>query len=547
MNNPTPDNEALQAELAALRQQVAELQEREAFFREFMEGIDDCVLQVDARGTIVYVNPAVERLMGYTVDEVVGTSILECLHPDDREVSKQIIRGWVENHVQNDRYENRMLSKSGDIIHVLWSTTMHYDEDGQLSSVKAIACDITDRKRLEDEVRQENEELEERSARQTEALEHQQALLLGVVDNLPASLTVRDMEGVFLLINRHFSQLLGVDREALRGKHDHEVFPPEMVEEWRATDQQLREQGTPIELEESYDLPDGKHTFISAKFPIYDNDGSISAIGVVTSDITDRKKAEDALRNFKALADYAPDIIAVASMDGLITYVNPAHRREIGIEEAIGRSIADFYPPESQQRLPEILHAIHTEGNWQGELLHQRDDGSTFLALSSGFLIRDEDGTPQAMGAIVRDISDMQAAQHEQAALQQQIIDTQQATLRELSSPLIPIADHVVLMPLVGTIDSRRAQDIMEMLLEGVAHYQADVAIVDITGVPVVDTQVANALMHAAQAVHLLGSQVVLTGIGPTMAQTLVHLGADLSTIMTRGSLQNAVKWALGR
>ncbi len=539
------DNETLQAEIDALRQQVALLQEREVFYRDFVENIDDCVVQVGPQGTIRYINQAVERLTGYTVEEMMGANLFDWLHTEDREVSQQIITGWRENHVQTDRYENRLLSKQGETVYVLWSASMRYDDDGNLLFVKAVGCDITDRRRLEEEVQRANDELEERIAKQTIALDHQQALLLGVIDNLPVSLTVRDMEGLFLLINRHFSQILSVDRDQLIGKYDHELFPEE-VEAWRTSDQQLRQTGKPIELEESYDLPDGKHTFISAKFPIYDNDGSIYAVGVITTDITDRKKAEDELRNFKALAEYAPDIIVVSTMDGIITYVNPAHHREIGYEESsLGMSIADFYPPESQERLPEILHTIQTAGIWQGELLHMREDGSSFMALTSGFLIRDDQGNPQAMAALVRDISDLQEAQQQKEELQQRIIATQQATLRELSTPLIPIADHVVLMPLVGSIDSKRAQDIMEMLLEGIGQYQADIAIVDITGVPVIDTQVANALIQVAKAVHLLGSKVVLTGIGPTMAQTLVHLGADLSMIITRGSLQSAVQWAL--
>jgi anti-anti-sigma regulatory factor len=85
----------------------------------------------------------------------------------------------------------------------------------------------------------------------------------------------------------------------------------------------------------------------------------------------------------------------------------------------------------------------------------------------------------------------------------------------------------------------------MESLLEGVAHHQAETAILDITGVSVVDTQVANALIQAAQAVKLLGAQVVLTGIGPAMAQTLVGLGADLSSIVTRGNLQSGIAYAI--
>ena len=86
---------------------------------------------------------------------------------------------------------------------------------------------------------------------------------------------------------------------------------------------------------------------------------------------------------------------------------------------------------------------------------------------------------------------------------------------------------------------------VIEVLLEGVAEYQAEIAIVDITGVRVVDTQVANTLMQAAQAIKLLGSKTILTGIGPTMAQTLVHLGTDLSTLTTKGSLQAGIAEAL--
>ncbi len=102
-------------------------------------------------------------------------------------------------------------------------------------------------------------------------------------------------------------------------------------------------------------------------------------------------------------------------------------------------------------------------------------------------------------------------------------------------------------MPLIGAIDSARAQQIMETLLEGVAQHRSDVVILDITGVQVVDTQVANALLQAAQAVKLLGAQVILTGIRPHIAQTLVSLGVDLRGIVTRSTLQTGVAYALER
>src|SRR5262245_13789464 len=100
-------------------------------------------------------------------------------------------------------------------------------------------------------------------------------------------------------------------------------------------------------------------------------------------------------------------------------------------------------------------------------------------------------------------------------------------------------------MPLIGVVDSRRAQQVLEPLTAGIAISNAVVAILDITGVSVVDTQVANALIRAAQAVKLLGAQVMLTGIRPEVSQTLVGLGVDLSTIITRSTLQSGIALAL--
>jgi anti-anti-sigma factor len=186
-----------------------------------------------------------------------------------------------------------------------------------------------------------------------------------------------------------------------------------------------------------------------------------------------------------------------------------------------------------------------TQGIWRGILNYQRKDGSIFPGDGSGFAIRDEAGQPQAFGGIIRDISEQVRQEEERQSLQAQVIEAQRAALRELSTPLIPVSDRVVIMPLIGSIDSQRAQQVMETLLEGVAAHHAEMVILDITGVQVVDTQVANTFIRAAQAVQLLGAQVMLTGIGPNIAQTLVQLGVDLSGMLTRGSLQAGIADAL--
>lgn len=131
------------------------------------------------------------------------------------------------------------------------------------------------------------------------------------------------------------------------------------------------------------------------------------------------------------------------------------------------------------------------------------------------------------------------------ARVRDEVIRNQEAALRELSTPVIPLTDTVLVMPLIGTVDTRRAQQLMQTLLEGVATNHATTVILDITGVLVVDTQVANALVRAAQAVKLLGARVVLTGIRPEVAQIVVGLGVDLGGIVTLGTLQSGVAYAL--
>jgi rsbT co-antagonist protein RsbR len=149
------------------------------------------------------------------------------------------------------------------------------------------------------------------------------------------------------------------------------------------------------------------------------------------------------------------------------------------------------------------------------------------------------------VASLIKDITERRQAEEERLRLQDEIIRVQQAALAELSTPVIPISDDIIVMPLIGALDSQRAQAVLEALLQGVATSRARVAILDITGVPVVDTQVANALLHAGHAVQLLGAQVLLTGIRPEVAQTLVGLGMDMRGVITRSTLQSGITYAL--
>lgn len=214
--------------------------------------------------------------------------------------------------------------------------------------------------------------------------------------------------------------------------------------------------------------------------------------------------------------------------------------------DVVGKTVYDLLPRESADFYHQVDEAALQQGGLQ---VYEKDvryhDGSEHAIIFHKSVFCNLDGTAGGLIGTMVDISEQKRAAAESAALQQQVIDAQQQALRELSTPLIPIADTVVIMPLIGAIDKQRAQHMQETLLQGVAAHHVDTAILDITGVKVIDTQVANAFVQTAQAVRLLGAQVVLTGIQPAIAQTLVTLGVDLGDLVTFGSLQAGIAYAL--
>ncbi len=124
-------------------------------------------------------------------------------------------------------------------------------------------------------------------------------------------------------------------------------------------------------------------------------------------------------------------------------------------------------------------------------------------------------------------------------------VSLQKIALQELSAPLIPVFERITVMPLVGTIDTERAKQIMENLLKGAVKHRSEVVLIDITGVPVVDTMVAHHIIQAAEAVRLVGAKCMLCGIRPEIAQTIVSLGIDLTQFTTKNSLQKGIEAAL--
>ena len=208
--------------------------------------------------------------------------------------------------------------------------------------------------------------------------------------------------------------------------------------------------------------------------------------------------------------------------------------------EIIGQHFSRFYPAEdiAQGKTENELRVAAEEGRFEDEGWRVRKDGSRFWASVVLTCLRSTGGEIRGFGKVTRDLSDRRAAEEKIRRQNQEILEM-------AAVPVVQVWDGIVLVPLIGTLDSQRTQQLMERVLNRVTETNSPVALIDITGVPSVDSQTAQHLIETTAAVRLLGAEVILTGVRPVIAQTLVHLGIDLSNVTTRSSLGAGLRMAL--
>ncbi|HVH45642.1 MAG TPA: STAS domain-containing protein [Labilithrix sp.] len=149
-------------------------------------------------------------------------------------------------------------------------------------------------------------------------------------------------------------------------------------------------------------------------------------------------------------------------------------------------------------------------------------------------------------------VDSLQTAREQSATYQKELeeklstIEVQRAAIKELSTPIIEVWNGILCLPVVGVLDTARSAEMTEALLTSIVEKQAECAIIDITGIQIMDTGTADHFLRMARAVRLLGANCVLTGINPSIAQTIVHMGVDLGGIVTHRSLRNALQQFIG-
>ncbi len=236
----------------------------------------------------------------------------------------------------------------------------------------------------------------------------------------------------------------------------------------------------------------------------------------------------------------------ICRQDGKVEQANPTAERLLGLSahEVRGRPalevLAPFFARVQQEGGPPLAEVLARGGTEAVEVLLQEEEPERRILQASITPILDERGRHTGCLLVLRDVTErerIRQALEERARLAE--------TLRELSSPIVPVMEGVLILPLIGAIDSERARHIMDDLLEAIRRHRARVVLMDITGVPVVDTMVANYLLRAIQAARLLGCQGVLVGIRAEVARTIVELGLSLGDLVTRASLQDGLEYAM--
>jgi rsbT co-antagonist protein RsbR len=218
--------------------------------------------------------------------------------------------------------------------------------------------------------------------------------------------------------------------------------------------------------------------------------------------------------------------------------------REVGLEDVTGRAWEEVY-----DLIAEISRARARQGFSASE--------TALFVFSLKRPLLDRLGelagqTPETIIRLLRKLSDLldrlglKVMEFYQKG-REEVISRQQQELLELSTPVVRLWDNILALPLIGTLDSARTQIVMESLLQEIVVSGAGIAIIDITGVPTVDTLVAQHLLKTVAAARLMGADCIISGIRPQIAQTIVHLGVDLQDVVTKATLADAFAMALKR
>ena len=401
----------LHAEVTERRHVESELRERDAALRRahVMSKLAHVITGFD--GAFESWSDTLPPLIGLTPERMPTTTRawLNLLHPDDRHLFRSAA---INAGLSGLRYdlEYRLRRGDGEWIHLRQAIEPIPDSTGPDGKKRWFSTlqDVTEHKRIDEELRES------------------QQLLRAIIDNSATAIYVKAIDGRYLLVNRRYLEVFHLRDEQVVGSTDHDLFSKDLADAFRAMDQRVAAAGGPLIEEEQAPHDDGLHTYVSMKCPLRDASGRVSAVFGISTDITDRKKMEDALRaseeRTRLIVDTALDAVVTMDRTGRITGWSPQAETTFGWShaEAMGRMLADtIVPPRDRDAHRRGLERYLATGeaavlNRRIEVTALHQDGHEFpVDLSITAL---HGGAEPSFSAFVRDITERKLGEERQQA-----------------------------------------------------------------------------------------------------------------------------------
>ena len=498
------------------------------------------VIEFKPDGTIVRANDLFLAVVGYTQAEIQGRHHRIFVQPGEaaqrayqdfwsRLSSGQVVPGQFER-----------VTKSGRTVWLEATYNPLLDERGKVVGVVKFATDITAQV-------QSN---------------HKSAALVKAIDQSQIMIEF-DLRGNVLEANPVFLQVMGYTAAELAGKH-HSFF----TEPGYAASDAYRRfwsdlcSGKLFTGEYKRLGKGGKEVWLQAAYsPTVGSDGKVTGVVKVASDITEAKKLNLANSGKIAAIERSMGVIEFEP-DGMILHANAVFLAVVGYseDEIKGRHHRLFVKPEEAESAAyaAFWESLAAGNVVPGQFERVTKDGRPVWLEATYNPILDLNGRTVRVVKFATDITDKYEAAQQvaenarelQVALQQtreaeRMREELDRTLQEMSTPVTPIWDEILLLPLVGVVDSSRADDVMRKVLTRITETRSKVFILDISGVPNVDEAAANQLIRITKATRLMGCETIISGLSPSIANTIVNLGVVVGEVRTTANLRDAFRISL--
>jgi PAS domain S-box-containing protein len=347
-------NRQLKQEIEDRKRTEADLQRTTEYLENVIDNSVDAIGIVDRRGKIILWNRRSVEIYGYTREELADKTAFD-LYADPAELDRMLQKLRRDSVVRE--FEIFMKKKDGTVVPMDISISLLKDGRGCTIGSVCLARDLSERKKAEAALKHAQEELSRYSRDLERQVRERSQEINSILRYTPSVVYIKDRAGRYTLVNSRYEEVFGIRNEQIRGKTDHEIFPQVMADQFRASDLRVLTHRSSYQIEEAFPQADGTRTYLSVKFPIYNDQGDPTGLCGIATDITALKKAQDQLRR----------------LSGSIMANQEKERR------AIARELHD--------ELGQVLTALRMDAVWLGDRLRQHDPKACDRALAMCQLI----------------------------------------------------------------------------------------------------------------------------------------------------------------